>query len=139
MTRALDKQCGGEHYKTRAMQPVELWARLNLNGFQAAIIKYITRHRSKNGVEDLQKAEHFFELMVELGVNRAPWWQFWRWTETLPEGVMDEVARYCVLNRLTRWEQSCILNALRVGDGKKYLIWFRYSLARVVAESGYSS
>lgn len=135
---ALNKQHGGSHYKHKGVQPVELWADLNLNAFQGAIIKYLTRHRQKNGAEDLDKAEHFFELMVELGVNCEPWWHYWRRVETLPVGVEDAVARYCLLNSLTKWEKGCILNALRVGDGKKYLVWFRYSLARVRSEAGYN-
>lgn len=65
--KALDKQHGGDHYKNKTMQPVELWAALNLNGFQASIVKYITRHKEKNGAEDIDKAEHFFDLMIELG------------------------------------------------------------------------
>ena len=66
---ALDIQVGGDHYKTKAMQPVELWAALNLNGFQASIVKYITRHKEKNGAADIDKAEHFFELAEETGVD----------------------------------------------------------------------
>ena len=59
---ALDKQVGGRHYLSGNYQPVELWAALDLNGFQASIIEYVTRHKNKNGAEDIDKAIHFVEL-----------------------------------------------------------------------------
>lgn len=63
---ALSKQEGGSHYKGYAYQPVEFGVNLNLNFIQGSIVKYITRHKSKNGAEDIHKAKHFSELGREL-------------------------------------------------------------------------
>ena len=65
----LEKQCGGSHYKTLTIQPIELINKISANFFQGNVIKYITRHRTKNGIMDLEKAKHYLELMKELHPN----------------------------------------------------------------------
>lgn len=66
MPNPLDKQVGGSHYKGEAIQPVEYIHSNNLNFFEGNVVKYVTRHRSKGGAYDLQKAIHFLEMMIEL-------------------------------------------------------------------------
>lgn len=63
---ALDKQVGGGHYKDMAIQPIEFTHKNGLNFCQGNIIKYATRYKSKNGIEDLQKVIHYAELLIEL-------------------------------------------------------------------------
>lgn len=63
---ALDKQVGGNHYKQAAIQPVE-YAHANKLGFmEGSVVKYVSRHKRKNGKEDLEKAKHFIELLIDL-------------------------------------------------------------------------
>lgn len=64
--KVLDSQVGGSHYKCLPYQPVEFCARTQMNFIQGSIIKYVSRHRQKNGLQDLQKALHFAELAIEL-------------------------------------------------------------------------
>lgn len=64
--KVLDSQVGGSHYKCLPYQPVEFCVRAQMNFIQGSIIKYVSRHRQKNGLQDLQKALHFAELAVEL-------------------------------------------------------------------------
>lgn len=52
-------QEGGGHYKNRGIQPIEYSEANNLGACQHSIVKYITRHQDKNGVEDLSKIIHF--------------------------------------------------------------------------------
>lgn len=60
----LDRQVGGDHYKTMAIQPVE-FIHANGIGFIAGnIIKYVARYEKKNGLEDLEKAKHYLDLLV---------------------------------------------------------------------------
>lgn len=59
-----NKQIGGTHYKT-AIQPVQYIYANNLNFFEGNVIKYITRHRSKGGKADLEKAIHYIEMLME--------------------------------------------------------------------------
>jgi chromatin remodeling complex protein RSC6 len=63
---ALDVQEGGGHYKSMKIQPVEYITANNLSFTEGSIIKYVSRHKSKNGVEDLKKARHFIDLLIEL-------------------------------------------------------------------------
>lgn len=64
--RALDQQEGGSHYKDAKIQPVEFAHANNIPFIEGCIIKYVFRHRRKNGLEDLRKAKHFLELLAEL-------------------------------------------------------------------------
>lgn len=68
---ALTKQEGGSHYKKYAIQPIEYALKNNLNFAQANAIKYITRYRDKGGSEDLLKAIHNIELLLELEYPEA--------------------------------------------------------------------
>ena len=63
---ALREQVGGNHYSKLAIQPVEYINKNNLSYLQGNVIKYVTRYKDKNGVEDLQKANHYINLLIEL-------------------------------------------------------------------------
>jgi hypothetical protein len=65
-TSALDKQVSGNHYKDCGIQPIEYIHANNLNYFEGNAVKYITRHRKKNGKADIEKAIHYLELLLEL-------------------------------------------------------------------------
>lgn len=61
---ALDTQHGGDHYKNKGIQPIEY---INSNGMlfaEGSVVKYITRHQDKNGIEDLRKAIHFIQFVA---------------------------------------------------------------------------
>ena len=60
-------QVGGDHYvKHGDFQPWDAWWHWKLNAFQGAIIKYVVRYRDKGGVEDLKKARHCIDKLIEL-------------------------------------------------------------------------
>jgi hypothetical protein len=63
---ALKTQEGGSHYKDMLIQPVEFIVKNDIAFLEANVIKYVCRHRSKNGLEDLKKAEHYIQLAKEL-------------------------------------------------------------------------
>jgi hypothetical protein len=63
---ALHKQEGGAHYKSLAIQPVEYIHANGVGYFEGNVIKYVTRWKSKGGLEDLKKAKHYIELLIEL-------------------------------------------------------------------------
>ncbi|ALV24956.1 putative protein (DUF3310 domain) [Campylobacter iguaniorum] len=60
-----DTQIGGEHYKKMAIQPLEFITANHLDFCQGNIIKYVCRYKDKNGLEDLQKAKHYLEVLIE--------------------------------------------------------------------------
>lgn len=62
----LDIQVGGDHYKKLAIQPIEYIHANNIPFIEGCIIKYVSRWRNKNGVNDLEKAKHFLDMLIEL-------------------------------------------------------------------------
>ena len=60
-----DKQVGGSHYKKMKIQPSKFVIENELLFPEGSVIKYICRHRFKNGKEDLEKAVHFIEMIIE--------------------------------------------------------------------------
>ena len=64
--KAIDKQVGGAHYKDDGIQPVVFSHSRNLPFIEGNVVKYVCRHRTKHGVEDLKKAMHYIELLIEL-------------------------------------------------------------------------
>jgi hypothetical protein len=68
---ATDTQVGGSHYKDMPIQPVEYIHKNNLSYLEGNVIKYITRHRAKNGKADVEKALHYCQLILELVYNEV--------------------------------------------------------------------
>ena len=52
-------QEGGSHYKNRGIQPLEYTMKNNLSFCEGNVVKYISRYKSKNGIEDLAKVIHY--------------------------------------------------------------------------------
>lgn len=63
--KAKDKQVGGNHYKDMAIQPIEYIIENGLGFCEGNVVKYITRYNSKGGIEDIEKALHYCELLLE--------------------------------------------------------------------------
>jgi hypothetical protein len=63
---ALDKQVSGNHYKDKGIQPIVYIHANNLGFCEGNVIKYVTRHKDKNGAADIKKAIHYLELLLEL-------------------------------------------------------------------------
>ncbi len=58
-------QVGGSHYKDRGIQPIEYMMSNELGYAEGAVVKYVTRWKDKGGVEDLKKAKHFLEMLID--------------------------------------------------------------------------
>ena len=67
---ALNTQIGGEHYKRYVIQPVEFITKNKLGFLEGCVIKRICRYENKNGLEDLKKAKHEIDLLIELKYGR---------------------------------------------------------------------
>ena len=63
---AFRDQIGGDHYRTLAIQPAEFCQRNRLGFCESCVVKYVTRHRSKNGRQDIEKAIHFLKILIEI-------------------------------------------------------------------------
>lgn len=71
MTTARDMQVGGDHYRSKTVQPwdaMESWMTAEqFEGFlRGNAIKYLARYSDKNGVEDLRKAQHYLTKLIEI-------------------------------------------------------------------------
>ena len=64
--KAIDKQVGSDHYKIMKVQPIEYIEANELGFCLGNVVKYITRHKQKGGLEDIEKAIHYLELYKEL-------------------------------------------------------------------------
>ena len=73
ITGALGTQVGGDHYRALLIQPVEYISANELDFLQGNAIKYLSRHKGKGGAEDIKKAMHYCQLILELqyGIKNA--------------------------------------------------------------------
>ena len=63
--KATDTQVGGDHYTKLAIQPMRYSMENGLDALQHTVVKYVTRFRDKNGIEDLEKAKHCIDMLIE--------------------------------------------------------------------------
>jgi hypothetical protein len=69
---ANNRQIGGNHYKKGGEEHWDRQWRLYGRGyFIGCITKYVERYHEKNGVQDLQKAQHFLDKLIELENQHA--------------------------------------------------------------------
>ena len=68
--KATGTQVGGSHYTKLAIQPMRYSMENGLDALQHTIIKYVTRFRGKNGIEDLEKAKHCIDMLIEFERNK---------------------------------------------------------------------
>jgi len=82
-------QVGGRHYSDLAIQPTEFCMKNGLDFCIGSTLKYLTRWRAKNGVEDLRKARHFVEIRES------------HWQEIQPVGrIRITMLEYVTRNRI---------------------------------------
>lgn len=62
---ASSKQIGGNHYKDMPIQPSEYITKNGLGWYEGNAIKYISRYKTKHGKQDIEKAIHYLQLLLE--------------------------------------------------------------------------
>ena len=62
-------QIGGDHYMNHEIQPWDFIASAGLDFFEGNIGKYICRWRKKGGIEDLRKARHYLDKLIEISMK----------------------------------------------------------------------
>ena len=68
--KALDYQIAGDHYRKFVIQPVEFCYHNNIPYLEATAIKYLCRWRDKGGLQDLEKAKHFIDLLIDFETEK---------------------------------------------------------------------
>ena len=96
-----DKEIGGTHYADMPIEPIELIEAFNLNFIQGSIIKYISRYKAKNGVQDLEKALHYCKMGTK-SFDRVDDFIDYKGKNKLI------VKMYCILNNLSDIENMII-------------------------------
>jgi hypothetical protein len=82
--KELNRQVAGDHYSRLKIQPLEYALENDLGVCEHAIIKYVSRWNFKGGVEDLRKARHYLDIMIEKEVQAG--------IDLGPDESMEEVA-----------------------------------------------
>lgn len=66
MAKANSRQVGGTHYQTQAIQPWDFIVANNLGFLDGNIVKYVARFKHKDGIQDLEKARHYLDKLIEV-------------------------------------------------------------------------
>ena len=63
--KTYDKQIGGNHYKDMVIQPADFVNKNKLLFAEGNAIKYICRYKAKGKLQDIEKAIHYLEMIIE--------------------------------------------------------------------------
>lgn len=91
------RQVGGDHYKTMEIQPLEYIVKNDIGYLEGNVIKYVSRYQAKNGLEDLKKAKHYLNILIELEVEKL--------TKDAIQNL-EELANETDSNQVTNWLYS---------------------------------
>lgn len=97
---ALDIQVGGSHYKKNAIQPIQYTTANCMGPSEMNIIKYVTRYKDKNGVEDLRKVRHYIDLHAETVASEPALFRELRAMMATKDLFPIKPDEYCVANGL---------------------------------------
>jgi len=64
-------QVGGSHYVSKTIQPWDFIVANKLDYLEGNIVKYVVRHKDKGGLEDLRKARHYLDKLIEVRTNEC--------------------------------------------------------------------
>jgi len=67
--KTLDSQVGGSHYKDMLIQPLEYIIANKLSFCEGNVVKYVSRWKNKNGIEDLRKARQYLDMLIEQEID----------------------------------------------------------------------
>lgn len=107
---ANETQVAGDHYKDKAIQPWDYITSNNLGYLEGCIVKYVSRYQNKNGVEDLEKARHFLDKLIEVQSERQV---------RLDEAVLQEVMKWSQNNRVVIEEENKTIKKAAKATPKK--------------------
>ena len=71
MTSANDTQVAGTHYKNKAIQPWDYIVSNNIGYLEGNVIKYVSRWKDKGGIDDLRKARHYLDKLIEVNNEKT--------------------------------------------------------------------
>ena len=98
------KQIGGTHYKDMVIQPSEFINKNKLQFAEGNAIKYICRHANKGEVQDLEKAKHYIDMIIERDYGPQESWidGYNTWKELQKKGVVNHTYKLGALKKLLK-------------------------------------
>jgi hypothetical protein len=92
--KVMSEQYGGNHYKERAIQPWEIWAAYDLNGWEASAVKYLLRYKDKDKpLEDLYKCMHNIQYLIAKEERRLMAEETEQTVNTVIKNMADQLAK----------------------------------------------
>ena len=128
--KVYSKQIGGNHYMDMVMQPSEFINKNKLQFAEGNAIKYICRHASKGEVQDLEKAKHYIDMIIErdYGPQNSDMVPMAEEEEYRNAGISKEEAEKkpeTWVEGYNKWKElsmkGVISNKVKLGDLKKLL------------------
>ena len=106
-SKVYNKQIGGSHYKDMVIQPSEFINKNKLQFAEGNAIKYICRHAYKGEVEDLEKAKHYIDMIIERDYGPQESWidGYNKWKELSKKGVVSNKVKLGDLKNLLKKER----------------------------------
>jgi len=119
------KQIGGSHYRNMVVQPSEFINKNKLQFAEGNAIKYICRHAHKGERQDLEKAKHYIDMILERDYPLVPMTEE---EEYRNAGITKEEAERkseTWIEGYNKWKdlskKGVISNKVKLGDLKKIL------------------
>jgi len=106
-SKVYNKQIGGSHYKDMVIQPSEFINKNKLQFAEGNAIKYICRHAHKGEVQDLEKAKHYIDMIIDRDYGRTQTWVdgYNNWKELQDKGVVSNKVKLGELKKLLKKER----------------------------------
>jgi len=103
-SKVYNKQIGGTHYRKMKIQPSKFVIENKLLFPEGNVIKYICRHPYKGGKEDLEKAKHFIDMIIERDYGPQESWidGYNKWKELKDKGVVNGKVKLGDLKKLLK-------------------------------------
>lgn len=118
MTGPYNRQIAGDHYLNMGIQPFQFAMRNGWDSTAFSILKYVSRHRTKNGKQDLFKAEHIVEIRLAEIEHALPGQQVISMGEYIRSNTIGNDDAWA-LHRLDSWVHGTgNVECLQVAIGK---------------------
>jgi hypothetical protein len=124
-SKVYSKQIGGRHYMDMVIQPSEFINKNKLQFAEGNAIKYICRHAHKGEVQDLEKAKHYIDMIIERDYPLIPMTEE---EEYRNAGITKEEAEKkpeTWIEGYNKWKElskkGVVSNKVKLGDLKKLL------------------
>ena len=103
-SKVYNKQIGGRHYMDMVEQPSEFINKNKLQFAEGNAIKYICRHAHKGEVQDLEKAKHYIDMIIERDYGPQENWVegYNKWKDLSKKGVINNKVKLGDLKNLLK-------------------------------------